>query len=119
MESIQNCKCKVQKSELSRGNIRGQPDEWFRDKAGSIAQARVPKRVGSFAVWRRSVPSYGGRTIKPFGEINRVAHCYLAGIDLVGPDLEMREVGLAVDRCESPIHRIRADTQARELLLPE
>ena len=46
--------------------------------------------------------------VEAFGEINRGADGNLLGIHLIGPDFKMGQFGLAIDRCECPIHRIRA-----------
>ena len=46
--------------------------------------------------------------VQPFRQVNRIAHRNFVRIHLVGPDLEMRQPRLAVNRCERAIHRIRA-----------
>ncbi len=46
--------------------------------------------------------------IKWFGKIDRIAHGDLPGNHLAGPDFKLRELGLAVDRGEGAIHRVRA-----------
>src|SRR5436190_12199032 len=46
--------------------------------------------------------------IETFVQINRIAEENLLRIDLIGPDLEIGEPGLAIDRGESAVHGIQS-----------
>ena len=52
------------------------------------------------------------RATKPLREVNRIANTYLAGIDLIGPNLEGRQLRLSVDRGKGTIHRVVTCTNA-------
>ena len=45
--------------------------------------------------------------IQPFGQVNWIAHGHLQRIHLIGPDLKMREIGLAVDCGKRAVHGVR------------
>ena len=53
---------------------------------------------------------------KPPREINRITDTYLAGINLIGPNLEVREVCLPVDRSKGTVYSVvtRADANATD-----
>ena len=56
------------------------------------------------------------RTTKPLGEINGITYAYLAGIDLIRPNFEVRQLCLPIDRGKGTVHSVvtRADANATD-----
>ena len=46
------------------------------------------------------------RTAKPLGEINRITYAYIAGVDLIRPNFEVRELRLPIDGGKGAVHRV-------------
>jgi len=77
---------------------------------------KVPASWRYLAVGKPGGKTNLRRTTKPLREINGITYAYLAGIDLIRPNFEVRKLCLPIDRGKGTVYSVvtRADANATD-----
>jgi hypothetical protein len=81
------------------------PRELRDDKTSTMRQSTTEPKATPFHQLACVGKTNLRRTTKPLGEINGITYAYLAGIDLIRPNVEVRQLCLPIDRGKGTVHR--------------